>query len=153
MFKTVLFAVDGSDSALGAMPALLQAVDLEQTDIVVLQVIDSVQGILAHEVPPPIGAVGGAEQAVAAERASAEAHLGAVEGDLERAGARRVECVVREGRPGTQILECASERGVDLVVMATHGWSGLSRAVMGSVADHVLRHLEGVPLMLVRPRE
>ena len=151
MFKVALFAVDGSDSALGAMPALLQAADLEQTSIVVLQVIDSVQRVLAHEVPPPIGRGRDPERVVAEQRASAESHLASVALDLAQAGARRVETVVREGRAGEQIVNLAEERDAEVVVMATHGRSGLRRAVMGSVADHVLRHLEGVPLLLVRP--
>jgi len=37
--------------------------------------------------------------------------------------------------------------------MSTHGRSGIRRAVLGSVADHVLRHLEGVPVLLVNPPE
>ena len=65
------------------------------------------------------------------------------------ANAQRVETVVREGRAGREIVECASERGAGLVVMGTHGRSGLRRVVMGSVAHHVLGQLE-VPLMLVR---
>jgi nucleotide-binding universal stress UspA family protein len=149
---TVLYAVDGSDLALAAMPGLLGAVDLEQTEIVVLQVVDSVQMVLAREVPPPREAEKEAELAVAGARAAAEAHLEDVAARLRAAGARRVETVVREGRAGREIVDCASERGAGLVVMGTHGRSGLRRVVMGSVAHYVLGQLE-VPLMLVRPSE
>jgi nucleotide-binding universal stress UspA family protein len=52
------------------------------------------------------------------------------------------------GPAGEAILREARERGVDLIVMSTHGRSGLGRWLYGSVADHVLRHA-GVPVLLV----
>ena len=60
---------------------------------------------------------------------------------------------VREGRPGDQIVAFVEENKTALVVMATHGRTGLRRTVLGSVADHVLRHLGEVPLLLVHPNE
>lgn len=46
------------------------------------------------------------------------------------------------------ILEVARERGADVIVMGTHGRTGLARAVIGSVADRVLRH-STIPVVLV----
>ena len=60
-----------------------------------------------------------------------------------------VEYAVRFGEPAEEILEEARESGVDLVVMATHGRSGVARLMLGSVAEGVLRRSE-VPLVLVR---
>lgn len=151
MFDAALFPIDGSGAALGAMPALLRAADLEQTRIIVLEVIDSTQMLVAHEVPPRRGGLGEAQRAVATQRAEAEEHLAAVAAELARAGVQHVQTVVREGRPGSQIVDFAKEQNVQVVVMATHGRSGLRRTILGSVADHVLRHLSGVPLLLVRP--
>ena len=149
MIASVLYAVDGSDMALAAMPALLSVADADQTEIVVLQVIDSPRMILAQEVPPPRHAEREAAQAVAAARTAAEAHLKEVVARLREAGAQRVETEIREGRAGEEIVECAFEREVELVVMGTHGRSGLGRMVMGSVASHVLREVQ-VPVTLVR---
>ena len=59
--------------------------------------------------------------------------------------------MVRVGLPATVIAEVAREYGVTLVAMATHGRTGLSRLVMGSVADTVLRQ-SNLPLLLVRPQ-
>jgi nucleotide-binding universal stress UspA family protein len=53
------------------------------------------------------------------------------------------------GHPAEAILRYAEEQNVDLIVMATHGRSGLSRMRFGSVADQVL-HGANVPLLLVR---
>jgi len=63
-----------------------------------------------------------------------------------------VEAAVRQGKPATQIGEVARERGAAAVVMATHGRTGLVRAVLGSVAGEVV-HLGTSPVILVRPPE
>jgi nucleotide-binding universal stress UspA family protein len=57
---------------------------------------------------------------------------------------------IRLGEPAAAILELVSECEADLVVMATHGRSGLGRALLGSVADQVLRS-GTVPVLLLHP--
>jgi nucleotide-binding universal stress UspA family protein len=59
-----------------------------------------------------------------------------------------VETVVAGGDPAQTILAQISERDVDLVVMATHGRSGIGRWIYGSVADEVMRQ-SSVPVLLV----
>ncbi|HLZ30594.1 MAG TPA: universal stress protein [Chloroflexota bacterium] len=54
-----------------------------------------------------------------------------------------------EGAPAEQIVERARALDVSLILMSTHGRSGLARAVFGSVADAVLRHAD-CPVLLVR---
>jgi len=56
---------------------------------------------------------------------------------------------VRRGEPADVICKFAEEEGADLIVMTTHGRSGLSRLLMGSVAEHVLRH-SPCPVLTVR---
>lgn len=69
---------------------------------------------------------------------------------LEQAGFS-VSLAAEFGDPATGILRFARAQGVDLVLMATHGRSGLSRAVLGSVAGRVLRSAP-VPVVLLGPR-
>ena len=57
---------------------------------------------------------------------------------------------MREGEPAETILQGASQNAVDLIAMATHGRSGLTRLVRGSVAERVLRGAD-VPLLLCNP--
>jgi hypothetical protein len=54
------------------------------------------------------------------------------------------------GAPADAILRVSSEEQADLIVMATHGRSGLSRLALGSVAEEVIRHAD-LPVLLVRP--
>jgi nucleotide-binding universal stress UspA family protein len=51
-----------------------------------------------------------------------------------------IERVVVEGEPGYQILRIANERDADLIVLGTHGRTGIRRVIMGSIAEHVVRH-------------
>lgn len=46
---------------------------------------------------------------------------------------------VRRGDPAVEIVKFADENRVDMIVMTTHGRTGLSRLLMGSVAEHVVR--------------
>ncbi len=62
----------------------------------------------------------------------------------------RTESVVLNGAVVETLAEYAAQNNVDLIVMATHGVSGLTRWVWGSVADRILRSA-GVPVLIVRP--
>jgi nucleotide-binding universal stress UspA family protein len=65
-------------------------------------------------------------------------------------GARvRVELVVKEGPAAEDILRVAEEKSVDLIVMATHGRSGVRRLVLGSVTEKVVR-AAACPVLAVR---
>jgi len=61
----------------------------------------------------------------------------------------RVTSVLTVGNPPEEILQYVEENSVDLVLMATHGRSGITRWALGSVADKVLRR-SSVPVWLVR---
>jgi len=58
----------------------------------------------------------------------------------------------REGRVADVIRRHAANAGVDLIVMTTHGHTGLSRLWLGSVADAVVRQ-DSIPVLMIRPEE
>lgn len=64
----------------------------------------------------------------------------------------QVETAAMLGSVGQTILNYAYRNDVDLITIATHGRSGLKRAVFGSVADYVLRE-SGLPTLVIRPEE
>ena len=83
--------------------------------------------------------------------APAERYLAAVARELAGGGVATATAV-RRGPPAREIAAEADQEGCDLIVMATHGRSGLGRAILGSVAEEVLR--EGaVPLLVIRARQ
>lgn len=157
MHRTILLTTDGSEIAKAATPHALNLASMSgESTIVVVSVIDTVAQILAQATPSGWGYGGGtiaiesAEAAVAAEREQAEATLAAVKSELEAAGVATVRTNVIEGHAATAIVDAASAERADVIVMATHGRGGLGRAVLGSVADHVVRHAS-CPVLLVRP--
>ena len=68
---------------------------------------------------------------------------------LEKAGIS-FHTAVRFGEPVEEILRYANEQGVNLIVMATHGHTGLARLVFGGVASRVVAS-GARPVLLVRP--
>jgi nucleotide-binding universal stress UspA family protein len=60
-----------------------------------------------------------------------------------------VRTAIREGSPAREIVDFAVERGCDVVVMGTHGRSGVDRLLLGSVAERVVRS-SPVPVLTVR---
>ena len=62
---------------------------------------------------------------------------------------RSVQGVVVEGYPAEEILRYAEKKEIDFILMATHGYSGVKRWALGSVAEKVL-HISKVPIWLVR---
>jgi hypothetical protein len=71
--------------------------------------------------------------------------LDALDDDVRRLAEAgyEVALVVRFGDPAQELADLVDEEGVDAVVIATHGRSGLSRAVLGSVAERLLRMVRG----------
>jgi nucleotide-binding universal stress UspA family protein len=57
---------------------------------------------------------------------------------------------LEEGDPAAEVLRVAQESGCDLIVMGTHGRTGLRRVVLGSVAERVVR-AAGCPVLTIRP--
>jgi universal stress protein A len=63
-----------------------------------------------------------------------------------------VESLIREGSPAKVIAEVAKERNTDLLVIATHGYTGLKHVLMGSIAEQVVRYAP-CPVLVVRMQE
>lgn len=64
----------------------------------------------------------------------------------------RARWTVTDGSPAREIIAYAEANNIDLIAMASHGRSGLLRAIVGSVTDEVLRE-SGRPLLVVRAKE
>ncbi|ABS25017.1 universal stress protein [Anaeromyxobacter sp. Fw109-5] len=80
----------------------------------------------------------------------AQRHLDEWRTAAEGLGAPRVETAKEAGEPAAEIVAFARERGVDLLVLGTHGRTGLEHALMGSIAERVVRKAH-CPVLTVRP--
>ncbi|GAA4547035.1 universal stress protein [Streptomyces collinus] len=70
---------------------------------------------------------------------------------VERSGGRVTECDVLSGPPAQALMSYASEQGIDLIVVGTHG-RGLSRRLLGNVAQELVRQ-STVPVLVAGPRQ
>lgn len=80
----------------------------------------------------------------------AEDYLERVAARIRAMGFREVSTSVWYGPPAANIVEAAETGKIDLIVMSTHGRSGLGRLLLGSVAESVLRGTH-IPILLLRP--
>jgi len=79
----------------------------------------------------------------------AEEYLAGVAARLEECGIRNVETSVWYGPAASAVVEAATLRKADLIVMSTHGRSGVGRLILGSVAESILR-ATSAPILLLR---
>lgn len=136
MFRRVMVPLDGSSFAEAALPLGRGLAERAQAHLELVTV---------HE---PIPAFAQADWEASAREWS-ENYLEEVTRRLGEVHGR-IESTVLAGLVAEQLEERAEETGADLLVMATHGRGTLSRAWLGSVADHFVRH-SPCPVLLVRP--
>lgn len=139
MFRNVMVPLDGSTFAEAALPLARAVVD--RVDGATLRLVT------VHE-PVPTFAQADWE---ASAREWSEHYLSEVTRRLGDSSRSTIESAVLSGSVAVE-LEKEAEKGVDLLVMATHGRGMLSRAWLGSVADHFVRH-SPCPVLLTRPEK
>lgn len=142
--KRVLVPLDGSMHACQALPLAYDVAARTGAEVQLLEVLNPLPEaeVVWDTLPRGFDA---------RRRADAEAELNALAGE-GRAQGLHVTATVTAGYPAEEIIHAAARRNVDLIVMATHGRSGIRRLVLGSVADKVL-HALPTPLLLVRPSD
>ena len=81
---------------------------------------------------------------------SARKYLAEVEARLGAEGVRVKTEIVEAKRPATAITDYAQKNGIEMIVIATHGYTGMKKLMLGSVALSVL-HDSHIPVLLIRP--
>jgi nucleotide-binding universal stress UspA family protein len=144
MYQRILVPLDGSKLAEQALPHAAVHAEQVGAEVVLLKVLG----------PLPEPSMAGRGPVLRAEEASArlaEAYLEGVAVGLREQGIP-VQIETVEGKPYVKIIRFAEEKEIDLIVMSTRGHSGLSRWLLGSVTDRVVRGTT-VPLLLVQCQE
>jgi nucleotide-binding universal stress UspA family protein len=156
MFERILVPLDGSRFSGQAVPYAVEVAKRFNSEVFLLRVVS----------PTPLTmfpSETGMESAVATEIIAEQAHRKDMENVRQarryiRQQMRRItshgvqsSCYVEMGAPARLIMDFCRKRGVSLVVMMSHGKGRIKRAIMGSVADEVLRR-SAVPILIVRPR-
>ncbi len=144
MYNRILLPLDGSAIAEQALPHAIALVERFQAELIILRTFEP----LAEK----IGMMGDlVKRAEDVTRAIAEKYIENISASVQERGIR-VKSIIIEGRPHSEIVRFAETEQVDLIVISTHGQSGLTRWLLGSVADRVARGVS-VPVLLVRSQE
>jgi nucleotide-binding universal stress UspA family protein len=137
MYSRILVPLDGSELAQVALSHAVYLAALFQAELILLRVAYAP----AYPGSDPVAA----QRTVVAE---SEAYLKAVAANLSSPGLT-LHTSVRYGNAAAEIIAVASQESVALIVMATHGQSGVGRWLLGSTAEKVLRGTT-VPILLIR---
>lgn len=146
-FKKILYATDFSDLSAWALQYAVYLAEKCSAELHCIHVVDdSYQYWLTFDVAtvpagPPV------EELTAAAEKQLEKFL-ADKVPAELAVTRKL----LHGKPFVEIIRYARESEMDLIILGTHGWGALRQALMGSVADRVVRK-SPCPVMTVRHPE
>jgi len=154
MFEKILVCLDGSDLAEQIIPYAVEQALHSKAKITLLQVVPE-PVVVSPNMPGSAGVpvwTPGTDETVKKEEAEAKAYLESKAGKLLREKGLYVDCMTMQGAAGEVIISYADSNGIDLITLATHGRSGLGRAVFGSVADYILRE-SGLPILVIKLQE
>jgi nucleotide-binding universal stress UspA family protein len=146
MYKKILVPLDGSKISEGSLPHVKAiALGCSVPEVVLFMVVEP---LLNPEAAVDVQA--GRELIAQVEKENKAKDLAYIDGvsdSLKKEGISAV-AVLQDGKPAEEILAYAGKNGVDLIIMNTHGRSGVSRWILGSVAERVVRH-SPVPVLMV----
>ncbi|WP_138006511.1 universal stress protein [Halalkalirubrum salinum] len=141
-FETILVPTDGSDAAIFAA---------EHGISLAVAIGASMHVVHITDLTPFYAEFGSAEVLDALEEAGKKA-VDNILDSADEANVRSVEASVLSGAPAKALLNYVNERDIDLIVMGTHGRTGLNRYLLGSVTEKIVR-LADVPVLTVAPPE
>ena len=152
----ILVPLDGSPLAEEALPHAKKLASSFSGTIFVVRVVPSAHQLAAASFAgaagmqgvPPVD-IASMDKVVELQIEEARAYLAEVTGKIQSEGIS-AEWEVREGAAAEAIIACAREKGIDAIVISSHGRSGLGRLVFGSVADRVIRD-SGIPVVVIKP--
>ena len=137
MYDRILVPTDGSEGTRGAVE---HAIDLALTDDATLHAV--------HVVDTTVGVDDSVAGVFDALEDAGRSAIDDVVSQAKAAGVDTIEGAVAQGTPHRALLDYAAENGVDIVVMGTHGRTGVDRYLLGSVTEKVVR-LSDVPVLTV----
>ena len=143
-WKRICCPIDFSDASRAAMEVAADLARRSGADLVLLH---------AYPIPGytfPDGSVVASPKMMQDLADQAERHLQEWRGDAAKIAGSPVTTQKAIGEPAAEIVAFARSAGVDLVVVGTHGRTGIEHALMGSVAERVVRRAH-CPVLTVRP--
>lgn len=134
IFRKIMVATDGSESAKKAVDSAIEIAKLSGTKLYAVHVIS--MGFFSISLPTAEEWKKAYQEQLMAEGKQATDYAEYA----GRAAGVEVESVILQGNPVEEIIGFAERNDIDLVVMGTHGMSGITNFLLGSVAENVVRH-------------
>ncbi len=144
MFKKILVPLDGSKMSEATLPHVRALAQTYSAEVFIIQITEPLRPALYPQ------GVALLEPVVRELRAEANAYVHRMAMTLNDLGIHTHAEVIDAVDVANVILSYAEDKGVDLIALSTHGRSGMSRWLLGSIADKVA-HSAKVPLLLIRP--
>jgi nucleotide-binding universal stress UspA family protein len=144
--RRIFVPLDGSDLSLSAIPFAEEMARIFDASLVFCSVVSTDWIAYSGMETPTLY-----QDVLDDMKSKARANIEGIANE-SRARGFYVECFVGVGGPTDEIQRIAALQGAGLIVISTHGRSGPSRWVMGSVADAVVRRTR-LPCLLVRPQQ
>ncbi len=136
MYRKILVTLDGSKLAESALPHAVEQARMSGGSVILLRCIDPPQVFMGNV---EMSFVEFSDKAARLEREQAEGYLAEIRKRPELASLV-VSSIVPCGPAADEILDYAQTEGVELIVLSTHGRTGVGRFLYGSVAERVVRH-------------
>lgn len=144
MYHNILVPLDGSRRAEQALPVAAHIARACDGTIVLLRVVDIANQFMSYAALEPLMT----QQAIDTQLEEAKDYLEHLLHSKSLAGVH-TSTLVFFGQPATNILSVAESHNIDLIVMSSHGYTGMTRWIMGSVAEKV-SHASPVPVLVLR---
>ncbi|MEW6375538.1 MAG: universal stress protein [Thermodesulfobacteriota bacterium] len=145
MYKKILVPLDGSELAKKALDQAEKLAKTFDAEIILFQVVPFMPIYGSPELVTPL-------IVDEKQKESAEKYLASIAEELKKQGLK-VTAIVKTGQQvALEIIDFSKESGVDLIVMCTHGRSGITRWMLGSVALKLLTRGE-THILLIRSKE
>jgi nucleotide-binding universal stress UspA family protein len=144
LYQTILVPLDGSKRAEAILPHLEELARRYEAKVIFLQVIEPVLPVRG----PEIVDLKQYEAAFEEQTKQVEVYLNALKGEFRKKGIE-ARILTAQGPVVEAIINAAQRENVDLIAIASHGRSGISRVFYGSVAAGVLHRVDR-PLLLIR---
>ena len=143
--KNILIATDGSKYSVAAATEAIGIAKRCKSNLIIITVVHTEA---LSSMSPDTGYTQSQQETIAKQELQrAERNISGVKGLAEKEGIH-AEGIIAEGRPFEVIVRAAMDRNIDLIVVGSHGRTGISKFLMGSVTERVIGHAGSAVLVV-----
>lgn len=145
--KNVLFSTDFSDYSLSAANYAIDIAEQYKANLHLLHVLEKIPPILAIRTLDL-----SQEKIISSMEEEANSSLKKIADDFKSRTSQDVVTILKKGIDYQEIVDYSKEAKIDLIVLATHGRTGILHTLIGSVAEKVIRYAQ-CPVLVITPKD